>query len=80
MGRAEVGRLKYLANKMKAKGLQKLRWYCQMCEKQCCDENGFKYHTMSENHQRQLQLFADSPKAYQEYKAEKNHVHMNATM
>ncbi|EDW40206.1 GL25134 [Drosophila persimilis] len=61
MGRAEAGTPKYLANKMKAKGLQKLRWYCQMCEKQCRDENGFKCHTMSESHQRQLLLFADSP-------------------
>ncbi|KAH8293890.1 hypothetical protein KR054_006134 [Drosophila jambulina] len=61
MGRAEVGTPKYLANKMKSKGLQKLRWYCQMCEKQCRDENGFKCHTMSESHQRQLLLFADSP-------------------
>lgn len=61
MGRAEVGTPKYLANKMKAKGLQKLRWYCQMCEKQCRDENGFKCHTMSESHQRQLLLFADTP-------------------
>lgn len=61
MGRAEVGTPKYLANKMKSKGLQKLRWYCQMCEKQCRDENGFKCHTMSESHQRQLLLFADAP-------------------
>ncbi|XP_037947435.1 DNA/RNA-binding protein KIN17-like [Teleopsis dalmanni] len=61
MGKAEKGTPKYLANKMKAKGLQKLRWYCQMCEKQCRDENGFKCHTMSESHQRQLLLFADSP-------------------
>uniref|UniRef100_A0A1I8NZB3 DNA/RNA-binding protein Kin17 WH-like domain-containing protein n=1 Tax=Stomoxys calcitrans TaxID=35570 RepID=A0A1I8NZB3_STOCA len=110
MGRAEVGTPKYLANKMKAKGLQKLRWYCQMCEKQCRDENGFKCHTTSESHQRQLLLFADSPgkflhsfskefsdgymellrrrfgtkrtnanKIYQEYIADKNHIHMNAT-
>lgn len=57
-GKAEVGTPKYLANKMKAKGLQKLRWYCQMCEKQCRDENGFKCHTMSESHQRQIMLFA----------------------
>lgn len=41
-GKAEVGSRKWLANKMKAAGLQKLRWYCQMCEKQCRDENGFK--------------------------------------
>lgn len=60
MPKAEKGTPKYLANKMKAKGLQKLRWYCQMCEKQCRDENGFKCHTTSESHQRQLLLFADS--------------------
>ena len=64
MPRAEVGTPKYIANKMKAKGLQKLRWYCQMCQKQCRDENGFKCHTMSESHQRQLLLFADNPKKY----------------
>lgn len=58
--KAEVGTPKYLANKMKAKGLQKLRWYCQMCQKQCRDENGFKCHTISESHQRQLLLFADN--------------------
>ena len=33
---------KAIGNRIKAKGLQKLRWYCQMCEKQCRDENGFK--------------------------------------
>lgn len=64
MGRAEVGTPKYLANKMKAKGLQKLRWYCQMCQKQCRDENGFKCHTTSESHQRQLLLFADNSGKY----------------
>lgn len=110
MGKAEVGTPKYLANKMKAKGLQKLRWYCQMCEKQCRDENGFKCHTQSESHQRQLLLFADNSnkyiysfskefsdgyvellrrrfgtkrvaanKVYQEYIADKDHLHMNAT-
>lgn len=110
MGRAEAGTPKFLANKMKAKGLQKLRWYCQMCQKQCRDENGFKCHTMSEAHQRQLLLFSDNSskiindfssefvkgymdivrrqfgtkrvnanKVYQEYIADKNHVHMNST-
>ncbi|RKP22878.1 domain of Kin17 curved DNA-binding protein-domain-containing protein [Syncephalis pseudoplumigaleata] len=48
---------KAIANRMKAKGLQKLRWYCQMCEKQCRDDNGFKCHIMSEGHQRQMMLF-----------------------
>ena len=56
MGKEKGGFLtpKAIANRIKSKGLQKLRWYCQMCQKQCRDENGFKCHTMSESHQRQL--------------------------
>ncbi|RKP17390.1 hypothetical protein ROZALSC1DRAFT_30795 [Rozella allomycis CSF55] len=57
MPKAEAGTSKALANKMKSKGLQKLRWYCQVCEKQCRDENGFKCHVLSEAHQRQMKLF-----------------------
>lgn len=64
MGKAEVGTPKWIGNKMKSKGLQKLRWYCQMCQKQCRDENGFKCHTSSESHQRQLLLFADNSRKY----------------
>lgn len=64
MRKHEVGTPKYIANKIKAKGLQKLRWYCQMCQKQCRDENGFKCHMMSESHQRQLLLFADNAGKY----------------
>lgn len=64
MGKAEVGTPKWIANKIKSKGLQKLRWYCQMCQKQCRDENGFKCHTMSESHQRQLLIFADQPNQF----------------
>jgi len=54
MPRAEVGTPKYVANKMKSKGLQRLRWYCQVCEKQCRDENGFKCHAASDSHLRQM--------------------------
>jgi hypothetical protein len=36
-----------IGNRIKAKGLQKLRWYCQLCQKQCRDENGFKCHQVS---------------------------------
>lgn len=61
MGKAEVGTPKWIGNKIKSKGLQKLRWYCQMCEKQCRDENGFKCHITSESHQRQLLLVAEKP-------------------
>ncbi|XP_013789460.1 DNA/RNA-binding protein KIN17-like [Limulus polyphemus] len=101
---------KAIANRIKAKGLQKLRWYCQMCQKQCRDENGFKCHTLSESHQRQLLLFAENPdkyidsfseeflntfmellkrrfgtkrihanQVYQEYIADRDHLHMNST-
>lgn len=110
MGKAEVGTPKYVANKMKAKGLQKLKWYCQVCEKQCRDENGFKCHTQSESHLRQILVAGENfngkiseysrdfqndfirllksahqeklinvNRFYQEYIANKNHIHMNAT-
>lgn len=52
MGKAEPGSTKYLANKMKQKGLTRLRWYCQICEKPCRDENAFKMHCQSESHMR----------------------------
>ena len=92
------------------KGLQRLRWYCQVCEKQCRDENGFKCHTQSESHVRAMLSVGDDPRShirdysdrfqqdfitllrtshrekkvhvnrfYQEYIADKEHVHMNAT-
>ena len=50
-----------IANRIKAKGLQKLRWYCQMCQKQCRDENGFKCHLTSEGHKRQMIVFGQAP-------------------
>lgn len=52
---------KAISKRIKAKGLGRLRWYCQMCEKQCRDENGFKCHTQSAGHQRQLALFSENP-------------------
>ncbi|EGY18030.1 hypothetical protein VD0002_g4267 [Verticillium dahliae] len=110
MGKAEVGSTKHLSNKLKSKGLQRLRWFCQVCEKQCRDENGFKLHSQSESHVRQMLVVGEDPKKfineyssqflrdfimllrtghgekqvqinrfYQEYIANKEHVHMNAT-
>ncbi|KAF9564149.1 hypothetical protein CPC08DRAFT_660868 [Agrocybe pediades] len=110
MPRAEVGTPKYVANKMKSKGLQRLRWYCQVCEKQCRDENGFKCHAASESHLRQMLVVGEhagshiagfsqqfqsefvallsrrfgtkrvrANQVYQEYIADKSHLHMNAT-
>ncbi|KAI0040817.1 hypothetical protein FA95DRAFT_1457178, partial [Auriscalpium vulgare] len=108
--RTAVGTPKYIANKMKSKGLQRLRWYCQVCEKQCRDENGFKMHVASESHLRQMLVVGEhagkhiadfsatfqsefvsmlsrrwgtkrvkANNVYQEYIAEKSHLHMNAT-
>ena len=110
MGKAEVGSTKHLSNQMKAKGLQRLRWYCQPCERQMRDDNAFKQHCMSESHVRQMLIVGEDPKTflreysdqflrdfinllktghrdkqvqinhfYQEYIANKSHVHMNST-
>lgn len=46
---------------LQSKGLQKLKWYCEMCQKQCRDENGFKCHTTSEGHLRQMRIFSENP-------------------
>jgi len=66
MAKEKAGPLstKAIGNRIKAKGLQKLRWYCQMCQKQCRDENGFKCHCMSESHQRQMLVFAENPTSF----------------
>lgn len=61
MGKSDFLTPKAIANRIKSKGLQKLRWYCQMCQKQCRDENGFKCHCMSESHQRQMAIFGQAP-------------------
>ncbi|KAK2078997.1 hypothetical protein QBZ16_002687 [Prototheca wickerhamii] len=52
---------KAIANRIKAKGLTKLRWYCQMCNKACRDENGFKCHLTSDGHRRQMEIFGQAP-------------------
>ncbi|KAJ8613093.1 hypothetical protein MRB53_037145 [Persea americana] len=68
MPRAEVGSTKHVANQMKSKGLQRLRWFCQVCEKQCRDENGFKCHVASESHVRQMLIVGANPnKAINDY-------------
>ncbi|CEG42258.1 Protein containing a U1-type Zn-finger and implicated in RNA splicing or processing [Plasmopara halstedii] len=110
MGKHDFLTPKAIGIRMKAKGLQKLRWFCQVCQKQCRDENGFKCHTTSEAHQRQMLIVANNPNkfmsgyselfeeaflenlrrrhgtkrmratyVYNEYIADKLHVHMNAT-
>ena len=60
MGKNDFLTPKAIGNRIKAKGLGKLRWYCQLCQKQCRDENGFKCHQTSESHLRQMELFGQS--------------------
>ncbi|KAI1614098.1 domain of Kin17 curved DNA-binding protein-domain-containing protein [Exophiala viscosa] len=62
MPRAEVGSTKHIANQMKSKGLQRLRWYCQACQRQMRDENGFKCHVAAESHVRQMQIIGEDPR------------------
>ncbi|OQE47463.1 hypothetical protein PENCOP_c001G03999 [Penicillium coprophilum] len=64
MGRAEAGTTKAIGNKIKSKGLGRLRWFCQACEKQCRDENGFKCHTMTEGHVRQMMIIGEDPRKH----------------
>ncbi|KAL1304475.1 hypothetical protein AAFC00_003466 [Neodothiora populina] len=64
MPKAEVGSTKWLSNNMKSKGLQRLRWYCQACQRQMRDENGFKQHTLSEGHVRAMLLIGEDPRKY----------------
>ena len=61
MGKNDFLTPKAIGNRIKAKGLQKLRWFCQMCQKQCRDENGFKCHLTSESHLRQMAIFGEDP-------------------
>jgi DNA/RNA-binding protein KIN17 len=60
MPKAEKGSLKDLGKRVKAKGLQKLRFWCEMCAKQCRDANGFKCHLQAETHLRQMKLFSEN--------------------
>jgi len=61
MPRAEKGTPKAISNQQRSKGLQRLRWYCQVCGKQCRDENGFKCHVQSEAHVRQMLIVGENP-------------------
>ncbi|KAM4056031.1 kin17 curved DNA-binding domain-containing protein [Hirsutella rhossiliensis] len=86
MPKAEVGSTKHLSNKLKSKGLQRLRWYCQMI---VVGEDPKKF--INEFSNQFLRDFLQLLKTghgekqvhinqfYQEYIANKEHVHMNAT-
>lgn len=74
MPKAEKGTPKDLANRMKSRGLQKLAFYCQVCEKQMRDQNGFKQHCASEPHVRMMLLVGQNPsKAINDYSKQFKH-------
>ncbi|ODV65123.1 hypothetical protein HYPBUDRAFT_8052 [Hyphopichia burtonii NRRL Y-1933] len=60
MGRSEAGSAKYASKQLKASGLQKLKFYCQLCSKQCRDANGFKNHLNSPSHKGRVQQLSES--------------------
>jgi DNA/RNA-binding protein KIN17 len=64
MPKAEKGSLKDIGKRIKAKGLQKLKFYCQMCQKQCRDANGFKCHLTSDAHIQQMKIFSGHAKSF----------------
>lgn len=71
MGKHEPMSAKAIAIRIKAKGLQKLKYYCEMCKKQCRDDNGFKCHIQSESHRRQALIVAeDTGKFVDQYSQE----------
>ncbi len=53
-----------IEKKQKKQGKKRLRFYCELCKKQCNDANGFKCHTATEEHQRLLRLFAENQKTH----------------
>ncbi|KAJ5261305.1 KIN17-like protein [Penicillium angulare] len=64
MPKAEAGSVKAIGNRMKMKGLGRLRWYCQICEKQTREANSFKQHLLSEAHVRRMAIVGEDPKKY----------------
>ncbi|KII75126.1 DNA/RNA-binding protein KIN17 [Thelohanellus kitauei] len=67
-----------LSSKKRPKSLKKLKWYCQMCEKQCSDELGFRRHCATESHKHQMALFAENPDHFiNQFSAEFEHDFMD---
>lgn len=62
MARAQPGTAKFQSKQIKLSGLQKLKFYCQICTKQCRDANGFKNHLSSPSHMGRVQAISDSGK------------------
>ena len=55
---------KAIISRQKKNALHKLKWYCQLCQKQCRDDRSFRAHNESEGHQRKLQIFRTDGKNF----------------
>jgi DNA/RNA-binding protein KIN17 len=55
----------------KSNRMGKLKYYCQMCNKQCWDANGLKNHSDSDSHKAQMKLYLENPLKYVEEFSEK---------
>ncbi|XP_006749877.1 DNA/RNA-binding protein KIN17 [Leptonychotes weddellii] len=80
MGKSDFLTPKAIANRIKSKGLQKLRWYCQMCQKQCRDESReFRNDFLELLRRRFGTKRVHNNIVYNEYISHREHIHMNAT-
>ncbi|KAM3133734.1 hypothetical protein pb186bvf_014143 [Paramecium bursaria] len=52
--------------KQKASKNAKLKFYCQMCRKQCLDDDGFRCHTSSDHHMSMMRKYHENPEYYME--------------
>ena len=59
MPRLSYGDQKYQEKSRHRRGLQKTKYYCQICERQCIGENGFKCHIQSASHIKKLKTSLD---------------------
>ncbi|CAK89537.1 unnamed protein product (macronuclear) [Paramecium tetraurelia] len=50
--------------KQQATKTAKLKYFCQMCRKQCYDENGFRCHLNSGHHMKMMRLYNEDPDFY----------------
>jgi DNA/RNA-binding protein KIN17 len=55
---------KSVSKAIKSKGLGRVRWYCQLCNRQCRDQHGFDSHSTSRRHTERMQLFSDNPEHF----------------
>lgn len=49
----------------------KQKYYCEMCRKQCKDQNGFKCHCNTEHHKQMMKLLSENPQYFIEQFSEK---------